>query len=104
MDHMDQVTLYSADELRGLIIDGYGEDDAPQIQAMINRWLARGDGAAVYTNEDLGHRDAGEIQIVSYGSPEAQLEIPDPPTQLPDIGHRINWRYRLSGVYRGAEV
>ena len=65
MDHMDQVTIYSADELRGLIIDGYGEDDAPQIQAMINRWLARGDGAAVYTNEDLGHRDVqGYITLV----------------------------------------
>jgi hypothetical protein len=37
-------------------------------------WLARGDGAAIYENQDLGHPELGSCQIVSYGSPAAQLE------------------------------
>lgn len=67
----------------------------------VNVWLGRGDGLAVYQNQDMSHPALGEIQLVSYGSPAAQLETDDPPTRLPDIGRAINWRYQLVAVYRG---
>jgi len=76
------------------------EDGAPQVMATVGRWLARGDGAAVYENHDLGSRDVGAPQIVSFGSPAAQLETAEPPATLPDIGGAINWRYQLVGTYR----
>lgn len=68
--------------------------------ALIDSWLARGDGAAVYENHDMGHAGLGDVKVVSYGSPEAQLEADYPPTRLPDIGSQINWRYTLVGVCR----
>lgn len=67
----------------------------------MNRWLERDDGIAVYENHDMGHADLGEKQFTSYGSPQAQLEVPEPPERLPDIGGRINWRYTLIGTYKG---
>lgn len=75
--------------------------------ALINKWLARGDKACLYRNEDLGHRDLGRVTIVSYGSSGAQLEAAQferPPSKLPDIGNAINWRYRLQGVYAGPSI
>jgi hypothetical protein len=67
----------------------------------VNRWLARGDGVAVYVNMALDSVHAGTRKFVSYGSPAAQLEAAEPPTRLPDIGGAINWAYQLEGVYRG---
>lgn len=76
----------------------------------------RDDGIAVYVNNDLGHPDIGQWQVVSYGSSAAQLETyalegayPDIqlnhqhgkntlPLTLPDIGGRINWRYSLEAI------
>jgi hypothetical protein len=80
--------------------------DMPQRQVTeavknMNTWLARGDGVAMYENQALGHPGQGDRQFISYGSPAAQLETPDPPRQLPDIGGRINWPYQLVGTYRG---
>jgi hypothetical protein len=72
----------------------------PDQQEIVGRWLARGDGIAVYRNEDLGHPEIGHLQFLSFGSHEAQLETDTPPERLPDIGSRINWRYRLAGTYR----
>lgn len=72
-----------------------------EVHATMNKWLARGDGVAVYRNEDLGHPDIGHHQFVSYGSAQAQLETDIPPHQMPDIGNKINWRYQLLGTYRG---
>lgn len=72
--------------------------------ALVNRWLARGDGVALYRNEDLSHPELGHTQIMSFGSPQAQLEVEDAaelPDRLPDIGTRINWRYWLVGYYKG---
>lgn len=69
--------------------------------ATVNRWLERGDGVAVYRNEDLGSRMLGHRQFLSFGSPQAQLEGDVPPQRLPDIGTAINWRYQLEGTYRG---
>jgi hypothetical protein len=74
-----------------------------EAQVQFERWLNRGDGIAVYENVDLGHRELGHRQWISYGSPEAQLEVDTPPRILPDIGARINWRYALEGVYRPDE-
>jgi hypothetical protein len=74
---------------------------SPDSIRVVNRWLARGDGVAVYKNVDLGHPEIGHEQFVSFGSPEAQLETNDPPQRLPDIGNQINWRYSLQGTYRG---
>jgi hypothetical protein len=68
---------------------------------LIDRWLDRGDGVAVYRNEDLDdHTWLGHMKFVSYGSEQAQLEVDEPPTRLPDIGSDINWRYQLVGVYK----
>lgn len=67
----------------------------------INVWLARGDGVAVYENQDMGDPNFGQVKLVSFGSPNAQLEMDVPPVQLPDIGAHINWRYRLAGTYQG---
>jgi hypothetical protein len=68
---------------------------------LLVEWLDRGDAVAIYQNEDLGHRDLGHVQLVSYGSPAAQLpgDAP-PPTTLPDIGGHIGWRYQLIATYR----
>jgi hypothetical protein len=62
---------------------------------------------AVYVNADLGHRDVGQWQVLSYGSSKSQLETePEdgsgslslPPITLPDIGRAINWRYQLDAI------
>jgi hypothetical protein len=78
-----------------------GEEDRAEVVRVINKWLARGDGVAVYTNNQLGHPMAGHQQFVSYGSPEALVESPEPPVQMPDVGGAINWRYQLSHTYKG---
>ena len=72
----------------------------------------RGDGVAVYANNDLGHPDIGQWQVVSYGGADAQLETRHAPTgsacfqhrkdvipkTLPDIGGSINYRYLLEAI------
>lgn len=68
----------------------------------IERWLERGDGAAVYRNVALDSPELGAVQVASFGSPGAQLEVAVPPEVLPDIGGAVNWRYRLEATYRGA--
>lgn len=79
--------------------------EAPQdARTVINRWLVRGDGVAVYENVELGHPDLGHRQYVSYGSAEAQIPDAFPPARMPDIGGSINWRYQLAGTYRGEEL
>lgn len=88
----------TADELREHLDDEGIEVDQ---RAVVARWLARGDGVAVYRNEDFGSPELGHRQFVSYGSAAAQLEVAEPPTRLPDIGHAINYRYQLVGTYKG---
>lgn len=103
----------------------FGVEDAndwiASVNALAMRAHTRGDGVAIYINQDLGHRDIGQWQVVSYGGPEAQLETradaamaealkaaPSPhqwahgddviPTTLPDLGGAINWRYTLEAI------
>lgn len=64
--------------------------------ALIKTWLDRGDGVAVYENHNLGSPNAGHQQFMSYGSPAAQIEQEEPPSQCPDIKSRApNWAYYL---------
>ena len=67
-------------------------------RALIQGWLERGDGVAVYENVDLGHPELGHLQFVSFGSPEAMLPG-EPPSLMPDIGTAINWRYTLKAKF-----
>jgi len=66
-----------------------------------NRWLNRGDGIAVYQNQHEEHPEFGRLQLVSFGSTDAQFPTSTPPVQMPDLGDEHNWRYRLIGTYRG---
>jgi len=75
------------EELLALVFEGG--------RAKVKAWLQRGDGAACYRNEDIGHPQGGHLQFVSFGSPNTTLGDGDPPTRLPDFGGQINWRYQL---------
>lgn len=85
---------YTADEVSEILGDA-GREKA-------NVWLARGDGIAVYRNEDLGSGDLGNFKFLSFGSATAQFVVP--PEQLPDFPNEINWRFRLHGVYRSTTL
>jgi hypothetical protein len=87
---------YSREEIRS--------EMGPENYPVVNMWLERGDGIAVFQNEDLGHRQLGHRKYVSFGSSHAQLTSPEPPPTLPDIGGAVNWRYQLVGTYRGASL
>ena len=82
-----------ADEIKGGL-------SRPELD-LLNQWLERGDGVAVYENVEFGHPEQGHRKYVSFGSDRAQLPSETPPTRMPDIGDTINWRYQLAGVYRG---
>lgn len=71
---------------------------------IINAWLERGDGVAIYENQALDSVGLGDKQLVSFGSPAAQLEVDEPPPHMPDIGKKINWRYSLIGTYKGEPI
>jgi hypothetical protein len=87
------------DEL--LIREAAGDEEwLASTNILIQGWLGRGDGVAIYENADLGHPEVGRLKLVSFGSRAAQLETDDPPQRLPDIGTDINWRYVLKGTYR----
>lgn len=70
-----------------------------KLRQVLQSWASKGRKIAIYENADLGHPDQGLRTYVTYGSSEAQLETPTPPERLPDIGNKINWRYRLIGVF-----
>lgn len=70
---------------------------------ILNRWLARGDGVAVYQNKDFSSARFGDFQFVSFGSEAAQITGPIP-QKMPDLGGQINWQYQLEGIYRGASL
>lgn len=62
---------------------------------IIERWLERGDGCAVYENVAFDSGDFGHRIYLSFGSAAAQLEMEEPPTRMPDIGGIIGWKYQL---------
>jgi hypothetical protein len=100
---------FTAEKIITTLREWGGVDDSPEAQewlnntvSQMNKWLQRGDGIAVYENQELGHPEMGDKKFTSFGSAEAQLETDTPPSQLPDgVGNTINWRYRLIGTYRG---
>jgi hypothetical protein len=91
---------WDLDQFHAVLTEEWGRAGMEQVMPTITMWLARGDGAAVYQNRDLGDPERGALKVVSYGSPAAQLETGSPPARLPDIGRDINWRYSLIGTYR----
>jgi hypothetical protein len=99
-------TTYTIVELRELIEEiGSGTPEwVTRTISLVKGWLERGDGVAVYENHDFGSPGLGDHQIVSYGSPAAQLVTDFPPERLPDIGNQINWRFTLVGTYRGGKL
>lgn len=90
------------EELLSFLRDRAGEDSGWYADTwhLINKWLVRGDGVAVYRNSLIG-ASPSDVQMFSFGSPRAQFTKDTPPVQLPDIGNRINWRYQLAYTYRG---
>lgn len=102
---MSTITELSVAELQGLLLQQLGDHEEALEDAarLINGWLERGDGVAVYENADLGHPSLGHKQFVSYGSSAAQLETDVPPQRLPDIGQLVFWRYQLIATYRESE-
>jgi hypothetical protein len=72
-----------------------------EVWPIVNRWLMRADGIAIYENKALDSSMAGEKKLVSFGSKDAMLEVSEPPARLPDIGNAVNWPYQLIGTYRG---
>lgn len=93
------------DEFQAILVEEEYDD---RTLNLIQRWLARGDGVAVYENQDLGHPLLGMHVLVSWGGPEANLlkdAFPEPPKTLPfdNIeGVGLGWRYTLQGVYEQA--
>jgi hypothetical protein len=65
---------WDLERLNEFIREEWG-DDAPEVIRQVSVWYARGDGAAIYRNHDLGHPQVGMPKIASYGSPYAQLEV-----------------------------
>lgn len=99
------------EDLSALLLEIFGQHTTDESYVSsaaetINRWISRGDGVAVYENNDLGHPGLGQKQLVSFGSPDAQLEVSreELPSRLPDIGGNINWRYLLVAIYTGSET
>jgi hypothetical protein len=75
------------------------DEDRPKA----NVWLERGDGIALYENQDETDPEYGRFVFVSYGSDAARLPMQDAPVQMPDtIAEYEHFRYRLIGTYRGA--
>lgn len=98
--------VYSGEEFADTVAERFPADEVPEVLALVRRWLARGDGAAVYVNEDLSDPRVGSLQLVPYGPPRGTpaggwlrlgLELPQ---RLPDTGGSLNWRYQLSAVVK----
>lgn len=67
---------------------------------LINQWIEDGKGVAVYENVDLGHPECGHRQYLTVTTFKDGVA----PETLPDFPDRINWRYRLVGIYTGPVI
>lgn len=61
-----------------------------KIEATLRSWLARGDGIAVYRNENFGSVNLGHRKFNPWKQGEAES-----PVRLPDTQRAINWAYCL---------
>lgn len=62
---------------------------------VLHRWRRQGRGIAVYRNSAFDSSTFGQVQFATYGTPEASIEAPEPPTTFP-FGHIPNhWTYQL---------
>lgn len=71
------------------------------IASVVTAAFERGDGVAFYENHDLSHPMLGDVKAVTFGSADAWMEADEPPMRMPDTPSGINWRYQLTGTYRG---
>ena len=70
------------------------------VHPVLERWRARGDGAAVYENKAFDSYNAGHLKAISYGSEASALGAVEPPERMPDTGSEINWAYQLVAAVR----
>lgn len=66
---------YTVEEFLTEALDEFNDPEHPFPFAQVNGWLERGDGVAVYQNEDLGHYALGRRLFVSFGSAAAQIPL-----------------------------
>lgn len=98
--------VFTREELAGLFEgQGYDYPEREQALRLIDRWVERGDGCAIYRNEEIGNLNLGDLKFVSFGSDAAQIPTGGdlPPARMPDIGSEINWRYVLWGTYGASQ-
>lgn len=71
---------------------------------LVNQWLADGKAVCVYENMDLSHPEVGHRQYITATTFAKAPWNGTPPETMPDTADRINWRYRLIGVYEGPAI
>ncbi len=72
----------------------------PESRPIVERWLERGDGVALYVNQAMDHSQHGHEVFLSYGSERAQIEESEPPERMPDFPSMLGWPYRLEAKVR----
>jgi hypothetical protein len=79
----------------------FGLPNMARLVTLVNRWLDRGDAAAIYVRPDVYRPDDGLCKIASYGwSDEAYLAGSVPPNTLPGEEHE----YVLMHVFIGPPI
>lgn len=111
--------LKSIDEVRALVVEWTGASDPENLTGhetsivdstmeTIGKWIERGDGVAIYQCQALDRSQLGDRTFLSFGSPNAMLEVEsasDLPSIAPNIGSNLFnlWGYCLEGYYRSGE-
>ena len=99
--------VWDVDELRAAFDESVeGHSAWKRKWALVQGWLDRGDGVAVYENVALDSSHLGTRYYVSFGSAAAQfanMDASDLPDPFPDTPRRLNWAYRLKAVVLRAE-
>jgi len=68
----------------------------------IRKVLDRGDSIATYENKNKKYWGYGHKQFLSFGSLSAQINMENPPVQMPDIGGVCYPGYQLIAIVRGS--